>query len=153
MSDSGNAGRTAGTITASVAARLIDVHPRRLQQLVAAGWIERPNRGEYTLVSVVQGYIRFLLDEDRRAAKSAAEARVLDARAREIELRIAREEAKLVPWDETRAFTEAVVHLLLDGVDQLPTLAGLEGDDRRRLEAILGRVRSQVEGELAKAVP
>jgi hypothetical protein len=151
MPDSSNAGRTAGAITASVAARLIDVHPRRLQQLVAAGWIERPNRGEYTLVSVVQGYIRFLLDEDRRAAKSAAEARVLDARAREIELRTAREEAKLVPFDEAREFLNGVIGLFMSLLSGVPVEFTSDVDDRRRLKAILDRVRSQVEGELAKA--
>jgi hypothetical protein len=41
------------------------------------------------LVGAVQGYLRYLKGDERRSAKSAADSRVRDARALEIELRIA----------------------------------------------------------------
>jgi hypothetical protein len=59
------------------------VSPERIRQLSKEGWIEKQGRDQFFLVDVVQGYIRFRNDSDRRAQKSAADGRVRDAPARE----------------------------------------------------------------------
>jgi len=65
-------------------------------------------------VVVVQGYIRFRNDADRRAQKSAAD-RVRDARAREIELRNAVREGRLIAIDEAIAIVEQMAGLSEQG--------------------------------------
>lgn len=64
------------------------ITPRRIQQLVRNGCMPRAERGRYTIVEAVQGYLRFLQDEERRASRSgsAIDARIKDMRAREIDL-------------------------------------------------------------------
>ena len=52
------------------------------------------------LVGAVQGYLRYLKDDERRSAKSAADSRVRDARALEIELRIAERSRELIPVED-----------------------------------------------------
>jgi hypothetical protein len=44
----------------------------------------------------MQGHIRYIRDENRRIRKRASARRVQDARAREIELRVAQHEGKLM---------------------------------------------------------
>ena len=68
----------AGTITIDVAAKLLMVTPEWVRRLTKDGWIAKTDRGRYRVVDVVQGYIRFLKDEARRATKTAAHNRLQD---------------------------------------------------------------------------
>ena len=52
--------------SAHVIAELLEITPRRLQQLVAEGWIERPAHGRYYLIESVRGYIRYLKSSRHR---------------------------------------------------------------------------------------
>ena len=86
----------AGLITMEKAALLLKITPTYVRQLCREGHIPKPERGMVPLVGAVQGYIDFLKDEERRTSKTAEAAAVHRARAREIELRIAKEEGRLV---------------------------------------------------------
>ena len=72
----------AGTITIDVAAKVLMVTPEWVRRLTKDGWIAKTDRGRYRVVDVVQGYIRFLKDEARRATKTAAHNRLQGIRAR-----------------------------------------------------------------------
>ena len=50
------------TQPAAVISKLLDITPRRLQQLAQDGIVPKADRGRYPLVGCVQGYIRFLRD-------------------------------------------------------------------------------------------
>lgn len=139
-------------ITAEVAAALIRVTSRRLRQLTAEGWVKK-EAGQYTIRGVVHGYLDFLDSVREKAAKSAADNRVRDARAREIELRTAREESELVPTEEAVAYTQAVVGALISRMDGLPAQITRDLDERRRIEAMLDRIREDVAAVIAEHGP
>ena len=61
----------AGVITTAQAAKLLMVSEAWLGRLAKEGYIQKLDRGRWNLVSVVQGHIRFLKDEERRNSKSA----------------------------------------------------------------------------------
>lgn len=66
-----------------VMAKLLQITPRRVQQLANEGIIEKTDRGRYDLIKSVQGYIRYLNDQIPNKASSdggTATARV-DAEA------------------------------------------------------------------------
>jgi hypothetical protein len=68
----------AGLIPIGQAARLLMISEERIRQLVKQGFIPRPEkRGFVQLVGAVQGYLRYLKDDERRSAKSAADSRVI----------------------------------------------------------------------------
>lgn len=140
-------------IGAEVAAALIMVTPRRLQQLTTEGWIKREGRGQYTIKDVVQGYIAFKDDLLRKAEKNATENRIRDARAREIELRTAREEGALIPTDEAVAYTQAIVGELISHMNGLPAQITRNLDERRKIEAMLDRIRKKVAEVIAEHGP
>lgn len=135
---------TSGTIPISQAALLLMISDERVRQLVKQGYIERPARGRVPLVGAVQGYIRFLRDEDRRSTKSAADNRVREARAREIELRTAREAGELIPAEEAVAYTQAVVGALISRMNGLPAQITRNLDERRKIESMLDAIREEV---------
>lgn len=96
-------------LTTAQAAALLDLSGERIRQLAAQGYIETRGKGRYPLIAVVQGYARFLRDEDRKSTKVASLSRVQDARARELEIKIAERERRLVNIDEATGALDEIV--------------------------------------------
>jgi hypothetical protein len=87
----------ADIITIKQAAALLMLTEQWVRDLGRKGYITGIERASVPLAAAVQGYIKWLKDEDRRASKTSAQSRVQQARAREIELRIAVAEGRLFP--------------------------------------------------------
>ncbi|AHB50070.1 hypothetical protein W911_06910 [Hyphomicrobium nitrativorans NL23] len=136
---------TPGTISVDVASALLKVSRRRFFQLVSDGWIQRSERGEYAIKEVVQGAIAFRDDQIARAEKRNADNRIRDARAREIELRTAREEASLVPTDEVIAYTSAVVGALMERLRKLPASVTSDPHEQQRISKIVEHIGRKVD--------
>jgi phage terminase Nu1 subunit (DNA packaging protein) len=83
--------------------KLLDLTPRRVQQLAKEGVIPRAERGRYELVLAVRGYIRYLKErslnpgvisfDEVRARKTAAEAEMA-------ELELSERKKQLVPMED-----------------------------------------------------
>lgn len=75
----------AQTFPIDTIAKLLDLTPRRVNQLVNEGVIPRAERGRYELVPAVQGYIRYLktkaINADVSTEDSEHKRRLLKARA------------------------------------------------------------------------
>jgi hypothetical protein len=92
-----------GSLNLEQTCRLLMLSKARVQQLVKGGYIPKPAKDTYPIIGAVQGYIKFLKEEERRTSKVQADSRVRDARAREIELRIAEREHDLIPIEDAKA--------------------------------------------------
>jgi hypothetical protein len=104
----------AGILLSTVdAAQLIGKSKIWLAKLVKDGFVKPGGKhgqhNVYKPADVAQGYITYLTDEQRRSSKSATLSAVQAARAREIEMRIAREEHKLIDLDEALAVLDEIV--------------------------------------------
>jgi hypothetical protein len=95
-------------ITSTDAAALIGKSRNWLAKLVAGGFVKKTGQ-LFRPVDVACGYAKFLTDEQRRSSKSATLSAVQAARAREIEMRIAREDHKLIDIDEALAVLDEIV--------------------------------------------
>lgn len=124
----------AGTVTVDTMSRLLMLTPERLRQLAKEGHIPRAVKGRYPLGPTVQGYVRYLRDEARRSSKSAAVSRKDDARTREIELRIAERENRLIDIDEHDAVLDEIVALIRSSMAGLPARATRDLAVRREIE-------------------
>ncbi len=122
-------------ITLEVAARLLMVSPERVRQLIKMGYVSRPRPGRTTIVSAVQGYIRFLKDEDRKTTKTAADTRVRDARAAEIELRVAIQKRQMIPVDDATTALDILVGKVREEITGLPARVTRDIKLRRQIEA------------------
>jgi hypothetical protein len=124
-------------LTAEMAARLLMKSSERIRQLSREGWIPKHGTGantRYALVDVVQGYIRFRDDAEKRATKTAAATRISDARAREIELRTAIREGRLIDLDEALEAVEDLIGLLRSELSGLPARCTRDLQLRRTIE-------------------
>jgi hypothetical protein len=70
--------------------------PQRVVQLDREGHITKAGRSRYPLEASVHGYLKFMKRTIEGQTKSASSDRAQDARAREIELRMAREDRKII---------------------------------------------------------
>ena len=95
-------------ISSSDAAALIGKTRAWIAKLVADGFVKKTGQ-LLRPADVAQGHIAFLTDTQRRSSKTATLAAVQAARAREIELRIAREENKLIDLDEALGVLDEIV--------------------------------------------
>src|ERR1700730_5069714 len=95
------------------AAKLIGKSTIWLAKLVTDGFVKpgdkRGRETVYKPADVAQGYARYLTDEQRRSSKSTTLSEVQAARAREIEMRIAREDHKLIELDEALSVLDEIV--------------------------------------------
>ena len=117
------------TITVSQAAALLGRSDRWVQGLVKAGYIERANRGEYTLVAVIRGALAYYEDQITKNNKAAAATRASEARTREIELRIQERSRELIAMEDARAVIGEMAALVR------AELAGLAARYTRDMEA------------------
>jgi hypothetical protein len=149
------AGGGGSLINSETAGRLLMISSERVRQLVKEGWIIKLQKDQYRLVDVVQGYIRFRDSADRRAQRSAAENRVRDARAREIEMRTALRTHELCETEEAIAAMESVVGMVRSEFGGTAARFTRDLTERRRLDneinACLNRVAARC-GTEAKAL-
>ena len=135
---------TAGTITIEVAAKLLMVTPEWVRRLTKDGWIAKTERGRYRVVDVVQGYIRFLKDEARRATKTAAHTRLQEIRARKEELAVAQTERELVPLVEAMTLVDEVAGAVVARVNAIPARFTRNMEQRAALQREVDEALAEV---------
>jgi phage terminase Nu1 subunit (DNA packaging protein) len=134
-------------LTSDQAARLIMKSSERIRQLAKLGWIAYEGTGQdrrYRMLDVVQGYIRFRDDEDRRSSKSAAHSRITDARSREVELRNAQREGRLIELEEALGVIEAILALFRLQLIGLPARVTRDLQFRRTIETAVNDILNQI---------
>lgn len=140
-----------GLISKDQACRLLMITPQWLNRLMASGYIPKAPRGKVSLVGAVQGYIKSLKDEDRRSSKSAADNRVRDARAAEIEMRIAEKRRELVPRDEAEATNDFVVGTVNEVLNGLAARLTRDIATRRKYETEIDGAKARIKKALETA--
>ncbi len=143
----------AGVVTLEEAGAAAGVTAAFVWKLLNEGYVRRAPGGGVVLVEALAGYIRFLKDDRRNSTIKAGDNRVRDARAREIELRTARDEQELVPTEEGVAYMQAVIGLLMSRLNGLPASFTRDLDERRRLEASIDTIRDEVAEIIAEHGP
>jgi hypothetical protein len=96
---------------------------------VSAAWIRRLTNegvfskvdGRYRLVDTVQSYLRYQRDQQRQTGKAAATNRVLEARAKDIELRTRLREKSLIELDDALGTVDEIIGVVLTALSEMPT--------------------------------
>jgi hypothetical protein len=128
------ADNSAGLISTEQAARLLMISGERVRQLAKAGYIPKAAKGRVSLVGAVQGYIRFLKEEERRTSKAQSQSRVHDARALELEIKVAERRRDLIPVDDARDDLAEFLAITTAEIRGLPARVTRERALRVRLE-------------------
>lgn len=102
-------GKSWPVLSASEAATMCNFSSDMLRQLERAGRFKKLARDAYDPIAVLRGLLEHYRDDTRRHSKSAEARAVQAARAEEIQLRIAREQGRLVYLDSAEAVIGEVV--------------------------------------------
>lgn len=120
-----------------------------VRRLTKDGWIKKLGKDRYRIVDAVHGYIAFSKDDERRQSRSASASRVQEARAREIELRTAKEEGRLV---EVSAINFAIADILGTYRSELEGVAAgstrdltMRAEIQKRIDEAMDRCRERFE--------
>ena len=138
-------------ISSADAAKLIGVTPARLRQLFASGHIDRVAHGKTTAVAAAQGFARFWQEKAAEKTKGSSTSRVSDARAAEIEQRIAAKNRELVPAEDANAAVDHVVAACAEAFAALPAMLTRDIQERNRIEVIIKRAQGEVAKRLTEA--
>lgn len=139
----------AGVITVDQAAKLLMLEsPRRIQQLVAEGYIQKDSRGRYLTVAVVQGYIKFLKENLKDRQQNTHANRLSDARARSVELKNAKDEHELVEYDEVTGVLDEIAGMLKSEFSGFGAAMTRDQTMRKKIDAgidaIFGRAQARI---------
>jgi hypothetical protein len=138
-----------GVVSTAVACQLLMLTAPRLDQLEKLGWIKRLAPNRWRVVDLVQGYIKFLKDEERRTSKTATLGRMQEAKAQQIEMRIAREAAKLIPIEFMDDYIMETAGPLKSDLDGVPAMFTRDLAQRDRLGDILDGVLNRMSDRFA----
>lgn len=111
---------TAGFFGVQVIAQLLTIDERRIQQLVKDGWIPQAQRGQYSLVECVHGYIKFLRDRQPGNARSSDHARLSRAQAQRVEMENLRRMGELAAWSQVDEAMQGLVVTMSSALEGLP---------------------------------
>jgi phage terminase Nu1 subunit (DNA packaging protein) len=142
------------TSNVHVVSKLLNITPRRLQQLAADAVIPRPQRGHYDVAGAVAGYTKYLQEVAFGRGTTdlrAEQGRLVRARADLAELDLNERRQGLVPADELERALTWFITSTRSRLLALPRQVALRvvPQDPRELEAALDReIRSLLE-ELA----
>lgn len=126
-----------GECNAETGAKLIMITVQWFNTIVRQGWIKKAGKGRYKVVDVVQGYIKYLQDENKRATKSASASRVQDARAGHIEMMTQRELGKLVDIVDVLMWQSEILGRLRNELLGVPAACTRDLEVRRVVEEAL----------------
>jgi phage terminase Nu1 subunit (DNA packaging protein) len=117
-------------VTVEQLARLLDVTPRRVQQLVAKGRLRKAAHGHYSLLPAIQGYIRHL----KQQIASGSGAALTTERAR-----LAREQADRVAMQNAVQRKELAPLSLIE-----ETIAKSAAQTSKKLESIVPQIKRRL---------
>lgn len=139
-------------ITTPEAADLLGLSRQRIDQLAQSGHIKRVERGGYSMISCVQGYIEFLREANKRLTDRAGNDRVREARAREIEVRTEQRLRVLVPLSAHDEMIESFAGVVRSEFAGLPASCSRDISERRVIEReVNARLHRIAEFALAQA--
>lgn len=108
------------TFPGRLIASLLDLTERRLQQLVASGWIPRAERGAYGLRESVRGYIRYLKEHGREQQRGHEQARLARAQAVRVEMENFKRMGELLPRAQVEEITQGLIVMMKSSHEALP---------------------------------
>lgn len=139
-----------GEMTLADGAALIGTSAEWVRRLIAEGAVKKSPNGGVFRDDLVRGYLAWIKDEQRRATKSAGESRVKDARAREIELRIAQREGDLIDLADHDAVVDEMAGIFVAALSGLPARVTRDIPLRRKIEAECDEIRRSIAKVAAK---
>ncbi len=118
------------------ASRIVGVSTQWLRNLIDSGHVKRTGKG-VTERDCWRGLLAWTKDEQRRSTKTAATSRVQDARAKEIETRLAERAGRLMDVEAITIAIDEWGGAVRSGLSALPAQISDDIDERQRIERLI----------------
>lgn len=129
-------------ISAELAGQLLMIGAERVRQLRKEGWIPADGRGRFTVPGSVQGYIRYL--QSRINAAKEADNRLRAEKLKREQLRLAREEGELIPFEAVKDLVLELQSSIRDKLISMPSRITRDLAERQKIEAEIDKVLDEV---------
>lgn len=138
--------------TLSACAAYLDLTRQRVAALAADGNLPRKEDGTFDLDECRIAYIRFLRQAaNRRAASADNGARLREARAQEIELRVAREAGEFIPLEDVETVLQDAVSAFCAELNGVPAACTRDLALRKVIEEQVGNAIDRCRERLERA--
>lgn len=137
-------------ITIDMAGRLLEISAERVRQLIKEGYIQKTRHGFTTTVSAVRGYIKFLKEVASNKTATASASRAQEARAKEIERRMAREDRELISQEEAMLAMSQVAAVVSKELSGFGARVTRDMDLRRKIEDEAHGAQARIADEVGK---
>jgi hypothetical protein len=144
MADEKDKAPPPGMLTLKQVCGLLKCSDETVLQLVKRGQIKRAARGLYPLVGTVHGYVDHLRDERKNNTQVAAENGLRQARQREVEIRTAERERRLIDVAEHSDIVDEMAGMFVAGLSALPARVTKDMAMRRQIEAGCDAIRNDI---------
>jgi len=131
-------------VSAAVMAEALGVTTRHLARMAKDGVIKKEARSKYNFKKCLADYISFLKEENKSQTRNASENRLRDARAKEVELRIAVTDRTVISLHEAEDIVDKMAGIYLQSILGLPAAITRNIDERKRIEKICDRSREKI---------
>ena len=131
-------------VPTAIAVAVTGVTSQRFHQISAEGWFKPVSRGKWRLRDVLEGRQDLQTEDNAKRSRVAGESELKKARAREIELRIARQDRKVIDLDEAMTVLEEQAGEFLASLSGLPARITRLPRERQRIEAITDEERKRL---------
>lgn len=138
------------TVSAGQMAEILGITPRWLRKLATEGVLQRVGRGQYPLIESVQAYVEHRADEGARKSQSTAAEDLRSQRAREIAMRIAKQERELITMEQAEQVTTDMCGCFLAVLGGLPAQISRDVAERQRVETIIREAQGRLSDELGR---
>lgn len=139
------------TITLAEAGLMLGLSRKRISQLIQEGFIPKVGRGMTTIDGAAQGCVRYWQEKASQETKTSADTRVRDARAAEIEQRIAERNRRLVPAEEATAAIDHIIGACAEAFASIPPMISRDVAERNRIEKHVKEAQRGVAKRLSEA--
>jgi hypothetical protein len=140
-------------LSTAKAAEFFGVSDRWIRARAAEGRYKPVRHGRYRLVEMISGWRESHQDEKAKARGTGADNRLRDARAREVEMRIAERDGRLADMDEVLALFDILSGEMVASFEGLPARLTRDVRERQRITEILDAERQRLSDRFAKVRP
>lgn len=135
---------------------MIDRDRRSVSSEIRLGFIPKEGRrgDKLNLIDAIRGHCAYLESQivDAKRRSTSAGSSVQEARAKEIEQRIAQRDKKLIATDEAFAVVDLVLARYRTALDGMPARFTRDLAERRRLEDMLSNARTDAVNQLEQSI-
>jgi phage terminase Nu1 subunit (DNA packaging protein) len=139
-------------VSARTLGAILKITKQRVNQLASKGVLQRSDDKLFDLAGALEGYCRYQVEvaTDRARLGSNSIDLLKDAKAEEIERKLALQLRNLISLSEATGTFDLVTHSFLTNLSELPAMIANDPRERQRIAVIIDSLRSRLSTDFGR---